>query len=90
MAQAGMSFREILASLTTAPARRFDRSHIAGALVPGGPADLVVLNEDPEGFGILRRIRLSLRAAGSFTRSLKRKVPLERDRRQTKLLSEPR
>jgi imidazolonepropionase-like amidohydrolase len=63
MAQAGMSFREILASLTTAPARRFDRSHIAGALVPGGPADIVVLNGDPsKDPTAFADVRLTLRA----------------------------
>jgi imidazolonepropionase-like amidohydrolase len=63
MAQAGMSFRGILASLTTAPARRFDRSHIAGALVPGGPADIVVLNGDPsKDPTAFADVRLTLRA----------------------------
>jgi imidazolonepropionase-like amidohydrolase len=47
MAQAGMSFREILASLTTTPARRFGDSQSEGTLAPGAPADIVVLDRDP-------------------------------------------
>ncbi len=47
MARAGMSFRQILASLTTAPAERFGESKQLGRIAPGFIADLVVLNEDP-------------------------------------------
>jgi imidazolonepropionase-like amidohydrolase len=63
MAQARMSFREILASLTTAPARRFGHSHIAGTLVPGDQADIVVLNGDPsKDPTAFADVRLTLRA----------------------------
>ncbi|MFL5308976.1 MAG: amidohydrolase family protein [Myxococcales bacterium] len=47
MADAGMSFRQILASLTTAPAERFGESRRLGRIAPGLAADLVVLNADP-------------------------------------------
>ena len=47
MAQAGMSFRQILASLTTAPAERFAKSSTLGRVAPGFQADLVVLKDDP-------------------------------------------
>jgi imidazolonepropionase-like amidohydrolase len=47
MSAAGMSFRQILASLTTAPAARFDESHRLGRIAPGFQADLTVLNADP-------------------------------------------
>jgi imidazolonepropionase-like amidohydrolase len=47
MAAAGMSFRDILASLTTAPAKRFGRGTDLGQIAPGFAADLVVLKEDP-------------------------------------------
>jgi len=47
MAQAGMTFRQILASLTTAPAEKFGESGRLGRIVPGLVADLVVLNGDP-------------------------------------------
>ena len=46
MAEAGLSFRDILASLTTAPAQQFGDKD-AGRLAPGLRADLVVLQADP-------------------------------------------
>jgi imidazolonepropionase-like amidohydrolase len=47
MAEAGMDFRQILASLTTAPAQRFGVSGRLGRIAPGLVADLVVLAHDP-------------------------------------------
>jgi imidazolonepropionase-like amidohydrolase len=48
MEQAGMSFRQILAALTTAPARRFgDDPRATGRLERGMNADLVLLDADP-------------------------------------------
>lgn len=47
MAEAGMTFRQILASLTTAPAERFGDSDRLGRIAPGLTADIVVLNGDP-------------------------------------------
>ena len=47
MAEAGMTFSEILASLTTAPATRFGESGQRGRIAPGFIADLVVLAGDP-------------------------------------------
>ena len=47
MAAAGMSGRQILASLTTAPAARFGRDEQAGTIAPGAIADLVMLDADP-------------------------------------------
>jgi len=47
MAQAGMSFRQILASLTIAPAERFGQSNRLGRVAVGFQADLVVLKDDP-------------------------------------------
>ncbi len=47
MAQAGLSWQQILASLTTAPAERFSESKRRGRIVPGMDADLVVLASDP-------------------------------------------
>ena len=46
MAQAGMTFRQILASLTTAPVERFGHEK-GGRVAPGFDADLVVLRGDP-------------------------------------------
>ena len=48
MARAGMSFRQILASLTTSPAERFGFSHRAGRIAPKMDADLVIIAGDPE------------------------------------------
>ncbi len=47
MSRAGMSFREILASLTTSPARRFGYSARSGRIARHMDADLVVLESDP-------------------------------------------
>ena len=47
MSQAGMNYRDILASLTTNPARRFAHSDRTGRIAKGADADLVVLNADP-------------------------------------------
>jgi imidazolonepropionase-like amidohydrolase len=47
MGQAGMSSRQILASLTTAPAERFGESVNLGWIAPGRTADIVVLDGDP-------------------------------------------
>jgi imidazolonepropionase-like amidohydrolase len=47
MTQAGMSFRQILASLTTAPAERFGESQRLGRIAVGFQADLTVLSDDP-------------------------------------------
>lgn len=47
MAEAGMTFPQILASLTTAPAERFGESGRLGRVAVGLEADLVVLEGDP-------------------------------------------
>jgi imidazolonepropionase-like amidohydrolase len=47
MAEAGMTFRQILASLTTAPAERFGERGRLGRIAPGLAADVVVLSGDP-------------------------------------------
>src|SRR5215813_3558039 len=47
MAQAGMTFRQILASLTTAPAERFGASARIGKIATGMDADLTLLSADP-------------------------------------------
>jgi imidazolonepropionase-like amidohydrolase len=48
MSRAGMTFRQILASLTTNPAQRFGASTRRGRLAKGMDGDLVVLRADPE------------------------------------------
>ena len=47
MERAGMRFPDILASLTTAPAKRFGESHRTGKIAPGLDADIVLLKGDP-------------------------------------------
>jgi imidazolonepropionase-like amidohydrolase len=47
MASAGMNFRQILASLTTAPAERFGESGRLGRVAVGLQADVVILKDDP-------------------------------------------
>ena len=47
MSRAGMSFRQILASLTTNPAERSGYSNRSGRIAKGMDADLVVLSSDP-------------------------------------------
>lgn len=47
LAQAGLTFRQILAALTTAPASRFGYSGRKGRLRPGMDGDIVILGRDP-------------------------------------------
>jgi imidazolonepropionase-like amidohydrolase len=47
MSQAGMSFQQILASLTTNPARKFGFSDSRGRIAKGMEADVVILSADP-------------------------------------------
>src|ERR1700733_392981 len=48
MSRAGLSFQQILASLTTNPAERFGDSAHSGRIAEGMDGDLVVLGADPE------------------------------------------
>jgi imidazolonepropionase-like amidohydrolase len=47
MAAAALGWRDILASLTTTPARRFGEAAVRGRIAPGMVADLVVLAANP-------------------------------------------
>ena len=63
MAAAGMNFRQILASLTCAPAERFGESGYAGRIAAGLQADLVVLKSNPSrNIRALADVELTLRA----------------------------
>ena len=56
-----LNWRQILASLTTAPAKRF--AHGAGTLATGAPADIVILEGDPASdVSALARVRYTIRA----------------------------
>jgi imidazolonepropionase-like amidohydrolase len=62
MHQAGLSYPQILAALTTAPAARFGAATRAGRLAPGLVADIVVLDGDPaDDIRALARVRATLR-----------------------------
>ena len=63
MQRAGMSFQQILAALTTAPAKRFGVSErTTGRLERGLEADIVVLEGDPaQDIRALARVRYALR-----------------------------
>lgn len=63
MSRAGMSFPQILASLTTNPAQRFGYSEHSGRIARGMDADIVVLDGDPEHeITVLSDVRYTIRA----------------------------
>jgi imidazolonepropionase-like amidohydrolase len=58
-----MSFRQILASLTTAPAQRFGDAEKFGRVAAGLQADLAVFEKDPAAnVSALASIKYTLRA----------------------------
>jgi imidazolonepropionase-like amidohydrolase len=63
MSQAGMSFQQILASLTTTPARRFGFSDHTGRIAKGMDADLAVLRADPaQDITAFSKVRYTIRS----------------------------
>ena len=57
-----MTFREILAALTTTPAAIFGEAAPSGRIAPGRLADLVVLDGDPsQNVRVLADVRYTLR-----------------------------
>jgi imidazolonepropionase-like amidohydrolase len=63
MARAGLNFRQILASLTTNPARRFGLARRSGHVAKGMEGDLLVLAGDPANdLMALSRVRYTIRA----------------------------
>lgn len=63
MGTAGLSWREILATLTTAPAQRFGEDRRRGRIAPGMDADLVVLAKDPvQDVRAFSDVRVTIRA----------------------------
>ena len=70
MGEAGMSFPQILASLTTAPAERFGQSKQLGRVAAGFQADLVVLKGDPsKDIRALSDVQYTLRAGNIIYRA---------------------
>lgn len=62
LAEAGLSFDRILASLTTAPAERFGVAGTSGRVAEGFEADLVLLEGDPVADPrALARVRYAIR-----------------------------
>jgi imidazolonepropionase-like amidohydrolase len=62
MARGGMSFQEILASLTTNPAQRFGYASHSGRIAKGMDADMVVLSGDPaHEIAALSKVRYTIR-----------------------------
>ncbi|MGA7924783.1 MAG: amidohydrolase family protein [Candidatus Sulfotelmatobacter sp.] len=62
MSRAGMSFQEILASLTTNPAQRFGYATHSGRIAKGLEADLVVLRADPaQNTSAFSKVRYTIR-----------------------------
>ena len=63
MSQAGMNYTQILASLTTNPARKFGDSDRTGRIAKGMKADLVVLNADPaQDITAFSKVRFTIRS----------------------------
>jgi imidazolonepropionase-like amidohydrolase len=63
MSKAGMTFPQILASLTANPVRKFGYSDHLGRIARGMDADLVVLNADPAlDISALSKVRYTIRA----------------------------
>ena len=76
MSEAGMSFRQILASLTTAPAERFGDAHSLGRIAPGFQADLAVFDRDPSSnTRALAGVRYTLRAGKLIYRADSQAAP---------------
>jgi imidazolonepropionase-like amidohydrolase len=62
MSRAGMSYQEILASLTTNPAERFGYATHSGRIAKGLDADLVVLSADPaQNTSAFSKVRYTIR-----------------------------
>jgi imidazolonepropionase-like amidohydrolase len=70
MAEAGLSFRQILAALTTTPAERFGDAKRLGRIAPGFTADLVALDGDPSrDIRRLASVRFTIRGGRVIYRS---------------------
>ncbi|MCI0413716.1 amidohydrolase family protein [bacterium] len=64
MAQAGLSWQKILASLIISPAERFNESKRRGRIAKGMDADLVVLASDPsKNVKAFSQVQYTIRAA---------------------------
>jgi imidazolonepropionase-like amidohydrolase len=76
MAGAGLGFADILASLTTTPAQRFDADHELGRIAPGHQADLVIFGGNPErDIRVLADVRYTIRAGEIIYRGSEAREP---------------
>jgi imidazolonepropionase-like amidohydrolase len=63
MSQAGMNYKQILASLTTNPARKFGDSDRTGRIAKDMKADLVILSADPaQDVTAFSKVRFTIRS----------------------------
>jgi imidazolonepropionase-like amidohydrolase len=70
MAQAGLKWNNILASLTTAPAEKFGEAKRRGRIAPGMDADVTVLASDPaKDVKAFSNVRYTIRAGHIIYRS---------------------
>jgi imidazolonepropionase-like amidohydrolase len=74
MVEAGMTFQQILTSLTTAPAEKFGESGRLGRIAQGFAADLVVLNGDPsQNIQMFANVRYTIKAGKVIYQAARRK-----------------
>jgi imidazolonepropionase-like amidohydrolase len=70
MAAAGMTFPQILASMTTAPAERFGDAQRLGRIAAGMAADLVAMRGDPgQDLRALTAVQFTLRGGKMIYRA---------------------
>lgn len=75
MARAGMTFRQILESLTTAPAKRFGVFEKTGRITPGMDADIAILGSDPAtDVHAFSNVQYTLRAGKMIYQTVRRDV----------------
>jgi imidazolonepropionase-like amidohydrolase len=89
MASAGLGWRDILASLTVTPARRFGESADRGRVAHGLAADLVVLASDPRAdVAAFSRVRYTIKAGRVIYDAGEGRTSVEHDLRemQTRLV----
>lgn len=76
MSRAGLTFQQILASLTTSPADRFGYASHCGRVAVGMDADLVVLTDDPaHDATAFSKVRYTIRAGKVIFTTAVRQMP---------------
>jgi imidazolonepropionase-like amidohydrolase len=70
LGRAGLTFRQVLAALTTAPTKRLGFAATAGRVADGQDADLVILDSDPaDNIKAFSRIKMTLRRGNIIYRA---------------------